>query len=74
MYTKDQFRNEIRKVIVDKGYNTTLIAKNAYEIYVDHIREIDRDFRAHLLDIANMDMGPEFEMTEKEFNEFIEKM
>jgi len=74
MYTKNDFKIEIKKVINDNGYDAEIIAKETYKIYVEHVREIDRELREKLLDIATMEMGPEFEMTEKEFMDFLDKM
>ncbi len=74
MYTKDVYKAEIIKLISDKGYNPILVAKRTYELYMDHVREIDRELREKLLDIANMEMGPEFEKTEDEFKDFLDKI
>lgn len=74
MYTKESFKKEIREFIEKSGYDSDLVAKKAYQIYSEHIRDIDRELRDKLLDIANMDMGPEFEMSEDEFNEFVKNM
>lgn len=73
MYTKDAYKIEMNKLISHKGYHPALIANRTYEIYIDHAREIDRELRERLLDIANMEMGAEFEMTEEEFKKFIDE-
>jgi hypothetical protein len=74
MYTKDDYKIEIKKFISNRDYDPTLIAKLTYEIYVDHAREINRELREKLLDVANMEMGPEFELTENEFKDFLDKL
>lgn len=74
MYTKDIYKTEIINLISEKGYDPVLIAKRTYELYMNHMREIDRELREKLLDIANMEMGAEFEMTEEEFNDFLNKI
>lgn len=74
MYTKENYKREILQAIKEKGYNPNFVAKRTYQIYMNHIREIDRELREKLLDIVNMEMGAEFEMTEEEFNQFLQKM
>lgn len=74
MYTKESFKKEICEFIEKNSYAPDLVAKKAYQIYSEHIRDIDKELRDKLLDIANMDMGPEFELSEDEFNEFLKNM
>ncbi len=74
MYTKDIYKTEMKQLISKNGYDPKVIAKRAYEIYLDHMRDIDDEFRDKLLDVATMENGPEFEMTEKEFNNFLDEM
>jgi len=74
MYTKEIYKKEILQEIKDNGYNPIMIAKITYKIFMKHQREMDQEVYEKLLDIANMEMGPEFEMTEEEFNQFLKKM
>lgn len=74
MYTKETFKKEICEYIEKNGYAPDLVAKKAYQIYSDHIREIDSDLRDKLLDIAGMDMGLEFELQAQEFNDYLSKL
>ena len=74
MYSKELFKKEIKLYIDKNGYEPAHVAKQAYQIYETHVRNIDHDLREKLLDIANMDMGPEFELTEEEFNLFLESI
>lgn len=74
MYTKADYKTEIEKLILVNGYVPTLIAKKSYEIYMDHVSDVDIKMRSILLDVATMENGPEFEMTEEEFKIFLEEM
>lgn len=74
MYTKDDYKNEIQKFISVKGYHAAILAKHTYKIYLEYIRELDNNLRNNLLDIAAMESGPEYEMMEDEFNEYLNKM
>lgn len=74
MYTKEIYKKEILQKIKDNGYDPNTVAKLTYNIFIKHQREMDHEVYEKLLDIANMEMGPEFEMTEEEFNQFLQKM
>ena len=74
MYTIENYKDEINKIINLNGYDPIIVAKKTYKIYFNHIREIDKNTRDILLDIATMEDGPEFEMTETEFNQFLQKI
>lgn len=74
MYTKDNYKSDMKKLILVNGYKPTLIAKKSYEIYMDHASEVDKKMRDILLDVATMENGSEFEMNEKEFNKFLEEI
>lgn len=74
MYEKEAFIRDINEFVTQHGYDPVLVAKKAYKIYEEHIREIDRNLREKILDVANMEMGPEFELTEKEFSDFLKKI
>jgi hypothetical protein len=72
MYTKENYRNEIVKIISSEGYDPIFIAQETYRIYLDQIKEIDNDMREFLLNIATMENGPEFEMTKEKFEQFLQ--
>lgn len=74
MYTKNNYRSDMEKFILENGYIPTVIAKKSYNIYMDHASEIDKIMRDILLDVANMENGPEFEMSEEEFKKFLSEM
>lgn len=74
MYTKEHYKKEILELMKSQGYNPVIVAKVTFSIFMNHQRDLDSCLYEKMLDIANMDMGQEFEMTETEFKEFIEKM
>lgn len=74
MYTKEIYKKEILQKIKDNGYDPNTIAKITYDIFMKHQLEMDNEVYEKLLDIANMEMGTEFAMTEEEFNKFLKKM
>lgn len=74
MYTKDDYISDMKRLILVNGYIPSLVAKKSYEIYMDHASEIDKKMRDILLDVATMENGQEFEMTEEEFNNFLKKI
>lgn len=74
MYTKDDFKNELLNYISTHPYDPANIGNLAYDLFSEHIREIDSHLREKMLDIANMEMGSEFEMTREELLEFLDNM
>lgn len=74
MYTKETYKKEILQVIKENGYDANRIAKITYKIFMEYQREIDDKLYEILLDIANMEMGPEFEMNEEKFNQLLQEM
>ena len=74
MYTKNAYINDIRSFLADKEYDPALVAKKTYKIYIEHVREINPQLREKLLDITNMEMGQEFEMTQDEFMKFLNEL
>ena len=74
MYTKNDYRSDMEKLILENGYTPALIAKKSYEIYMDHASEIDKKMRDTLLNVATMENGPEFEMSEEEFKKFLSEI
>ena len=74
MYTKYNFKNDAKKMIKSSGYDPVKMAKMAYGKFSEHQRDIDNELYEKLLDIANMEIGKEYEMTEEEFKKFLEEM
>lgn len=74
MYTKEIYKKEILQAIKDNGYDSNTVAKITYKIFMKHQRDMDHEVYEKLLDIVNMEMESEFEMTEEEFNQFLQKM
>jgi hypothetical protein len=73
MYTKSDYKKDIITFINKNGYDASLVAKRTYEIFMSHQRNIDEHLYDLLLDISNMDMGDEFELTEADFISFLNK-
>lgn len=74
MYTKRDYKNEILRIVQEQGYNPSVIGNLTYKIFMTHQRDIDNVLYEKLLDITNMEMGPEFEMTEEEFKKFLDEI
>ena len=73
-YSKEIFKNEISTLINRNGYDPVSIAKHTSKIFFSHQADIDLGLREEMLDIMTMEDGPEFEMTEEEFNEFLKNI
>lgn len=73
-YTKTMFKNEILLFMRVNGYEAANIAKFTSKMYFLHQADLDLALREKMLDIMTMEDGPEFEMTENEFNEFLDKI
>lgn len=74
MYTKKNFKNDAKTLIESCGYDPIKMAKMAYDKFSEHQRDIDNELYEKLLDVANMEMGEEYEMTEDEFNKFLDEI
>lgn len=74
MYTSTNYKEDITKLIIDKGYDPVIVAKFTYQLFSAHQSDIDDDLYNKMIDIFTMEDGPEFEMTENEFMDFIEQM
>lgn len=73
-YTKEMFKPEIISLIAKNGYDPIAIAKTTSKIFFRHQADIDLYLRDKMLDIMTMEDGPEFELTEEEFNDFLKKI
>ena len=60
MYTRKDFGLEL-KTRVEKKEDLCSIAHWAYSIYLEHIEDIDFEFRNILLALNAMEDGPEFQ-------------
>ena len=74
MYSKENYKKDVNYFIQKNGYIPAEIGKLTYKIFINHQRDIDDSLYDKLLDIANMEMGEEFEMSEEEFNTFLKKL
>lgn len=74
MYTKEMYIDEIKNWIKKNGYDAEKIANLTFDIRLSNGLELDDNLYNALGDIAAMEGGPEFEMTEKQFYEFLEKI
>ncbi|WP_152227179.1 hypothetical protein [Pseudomonas sp. SCB32] len=57
--------------VVSEGFDIFKISKEAFEIYQDTGFSLTSDLDVALLSLMAMEEGPEFEMTEKEFQELL---
>lgn len=73
MYTFNDYKKEIMQLVEKDGYDPVAVAKKSYFLFMHHQRDIDRKLYDILLDMANMDMGSEFELTKEEFIEYLKK-
>lgn len=73
-YTKEMFKQEIKILIAKNGYDPVNIAKDTSKIFFRNQADIDLYLRDKMLDIMTMEDGLEFEMTEEEFNVFLNKI
>ncbi len=74
MYTKEIYIKKIKDWIKKNGYNAAKIGNITFDIRIEHSREIDDRLDDALGDIAAMEGGPEFEMTEEQFYEYLDKI
>ncbi len=68
MYTRKQFSIELKAQVKQKQ-PILKIGEWAYYIYLQHIEDIDLDFRDILLTLNTMEFGPEFAFTYKELEQ-----
>ena len=70
MSMKDIVADRLGRVVVD-GFDIFKISKEALDIYQDSNLSLTKDLDVALLSLMAMVEGPEFEMTEKEFYDFL---
>ncbi|WP_438868914.1 hypothetical protein [Pseudomonas sp. L1(2025)] len=70
MSMKDIVADRLGRVVVD-GFDIFKISKEALDIYQNSNLSLTKDLDIALLSLMAMVEGPEFEMTEKEFYDFL---
>lgn len=73
MYTKEDFGNELKEW-VRKKYKVSKIGHWAYSIYLEHIDDVDSEFRNILLTLNYMEDGSEFELSYKRLDEIADDL
>lgn len=73
MYTRMQFGKELKERVLIKQ-DISEIGHWAYVMYIEHIEDIDLDFREILLTLNGMEDGPEFAFTYEELNEIADDL
>lgn len=68
-----EFATQLEQTLVG-GFNPIRIAKVAFKIYHQHALEITPAMKDVLLTLMVMEEGPEFELSEVEFLEIIDKV
>ncbi|MEE4625885.1 hypothetical protein V2J81_17330 [Pseudomonas alliivorans] len=70
MSMADMVADRLRKVVAD-GFDIFKISKETLSIYQDPKLSLTKDLDIALLSLIAMVEAPEFEMTEKEFYDFL---
>ncbi|MGG5224170.1 hypothetical protein [Pseudomonas syringae pv. coryli] len=70
MSMEDIVVDRLGRVVAD-GFDIFKISKEALDIYQDPNLSLTKDLDIALLSLMAMGEGPEFEMTEKEFYDFL---
>ncbi|MGB8367420.1 MAG: hypothetical protein WCD44_03615 [Candidatus Babeliales bacterium] len=68
MYTRKQFGREL-KTQIEKKHPVSKIGEWAHTVYLQHIEDIDLDFRDILLTLNTMELGPEFAFSYEELEQ-----
>ena len=72
-YTAHDFKRDLEQELVN-GFDVVRIARVAFSAYHEHSRDIGPDLYDKMMQIIVMEEGPEFELSEKELREFIDKL
>ena len=72
-YSRITFGKELKDKIKDK-IKVEKIVQWSHTIYLNHIHEIDLDFRDILLTLNTMELGPEFEFTYEELEKIADDL
>lgn len=70
MSVEDVVADRLGRIVAD-GFDIFKISKEALDIYQDPSFSLTKKLDFALLSLMAMVEGPEFEMTEKEFHEFL---
>lgn len=73
-YTKEMYKKEIHRILLEEKYDAAEIAEHTSKIFFLHLSDIDLELYDKMLDVMTMDNGPEFELTEEEFKDFLDNM
>jgi len=65
MYTKENFGYELEQKLEEK-FNVAAIAKWAYEKYLLHNSDLNKELSRVIMGVVTMEEGPEFEYTREE--------
>ena len=68
VYTKTQFGKELKERVLLRQ-DVSKIGCWAYEMYLEHIEDIDDDFREVLITLNGMELGSEFAYSYERLNE-----
>ena len=72
-YTPDDFRNDLICEI-ERGYDPVRVAQVAFGIMQDLGAKISTEYHNEILGVAVMEEGPQFEMTETQLREYLDRM
>lgn len=73
MYTRKQFGIELKQKI-NKQQPVSKIGEWAHTVYLQHIEDIDLDFRDILITLNTMELGPEFAFTYEELEQIADDL
>lgn len=73
-YTKEMFKGDLENLVREGGYDPVKIAKYTSKMFSLRQADIDLYLRGKMLDIMTMEDGPEFELSEDEFSEFLKNI
>jgi hypothetical protein len=72
-YTKKEFKRDMLKEL-EKGYDPVHFVEKAWSIFSADQRNFTGNFRDEIMTVIVMEEGPEFEMTEEQFRDFLDKL
>lgn len=73
MFTSAEVAREFEKTL-SGGYDIYKVCENASRIYMNHCLELTESVHWAVVVLMAMQEGPEFELSESEFRELIEKI
>jgi hypothetical protein len=72
-YTRKQCGLELKEKIKQK-VDVALIGRWAYNMYYEHMLEIDDDFKDLIKDLNAMEDDPQFELSYEELNQLADRL